>query len=136
MNNLFKSLLSICSVSLLILSAACNNSGETSAADVKETKDSAVTEKGFVDMFDGKTLNGWDGDTAYWRVENGELVGEVTEAKPLKNNTFLIWKGGEPGDFEFKAEFKINPSGNSGCSIPQRRTERYTVCIERIPGGY
>ena len=30
--------------------------------------------EGFVSIFDGKTLNGWDGDTNFWRVENGEIV--------------------------------------------------------------
>jgi len=106
MTSQFKSLTGLCAI---VIVAACNNSSETSAAENKETKDSTATSSGFTDMFDGKTLNGWKGDTGYWRVENGEIVGEVTPAKPLKNNTFLIWTGGEPGDFEFKAEFKINP---------------------------
>src|SRR5688500_13276338 len=30
---------------------------------------------GFVPIFDGKTLAGWDGDTTFWRAENGEIVG-------------------------------------------------------------
>jgi len=112
MTRQFKSLAGLCAIVIVV---ACNNSSETSAAaESKETKDSTATSSGFTDMFDGKTLNGWKGDTGYWRVENGEIVGEVTPAKPLKNNTFLIWTGGEPGDFEFKAEFKINPEGNSG----------------------
>lgn len=68
----------------------------------------------FVPIFDGKTLNGWDGDTRYWRVENGNLVGEITPDKLLTNNTFLIWRGGEPKDFELKLEFRISKEGNSG----------------------
>jgi hypothetical protein len=35
-------------------------------------------EKGFVQIFDGQSLKGWEGDTKYWRVENGNLVGEIT----------------------------------------------------------
>jgi hypothetical protein len=35
-------------------------------------------DKGFKPMFDGKTLNGWEGDPRYWWVEDGELIGEVT----------------------------------------------------------
>ncbi|MVM32046.1 DUF1080 domain-containing protein [Spirosoma sp. HMF4905] len=69
---------------------------------------------GFVQIFDGKTLKGWDGDPTYWRVENGNLVGEITPATLLKTNSFIIWKGGEPGDFEFKGEFNITQDGNSG----------------------
>ena len=69
---------------------------------------------GFVQIFDGKTLKGWDGDPTYWRVENGNLVGEITPATLLKTNSFIIWKGGEPADFEFKGEFNITEAGNSG----------------------
>ena len=73
------------------------------------------TKKGeFVKIFDGKTLSGWDADTAFWRVENGIIVGQVLPGKPPKANTFLIWKGGQPADFEFKAEYRISPEGNSG----------------------
>lgn len=68
----------------------------------------------FVDIFNGKNLQGWVGDTAYWRVEDGNLVGELTSGKPLEQNTFIIWQGGQPGDFELKAEFRITTQGNSG----------------------
>ena len=68
---------------------------------------------GFRDIFDGKTLAGWEGDPALWRVENGAIVGETTAATGLKQNSFLIWRGGEPADFELKLEFRIN-STNSG----------------------
>lgn len=69
---------------------------------------------GFVKIFDGKTLNGWEGDPTYWRVENGNLVGEITPSTLLKTNSFIIWRGGNPGDFELTLEFKITKAGNSG----------------------
>jgi hypothetical protein len=68
----------------------------------------------FTNIFDGKTLNGWKGDTSTWRVENNTIVGQVTADKPLKTNTFLIYDKKQPGDFELKAEFRITESGNSG----------------------
>ena len=68
---------------------------------------------GFKPIFDGKTLNGWDGDTRYWRAENGEIVGESTPDTPVKTNNFLIWRGATVKDFELKVEFRINGS-NSG----------------------
>ena len=68
---------------------------------------------GFRQIFDGKTLKGWDGDTTLWRAEGGAIVGETTAAAQLKQNTFLIWRGGEPADFELKLEFRINAT-NSG----------------------
>jgi hypothetical protein len=55
----------------------------------------------------------WDGDPKFWRVENGTIVGESTAEKVVGPNTFLIWRGGAPGDFELKAEIKMN-AGNSG----------------------
>lgn len=71
-------------------------------------------EPGFETIFDGKTLNGWQGDPKYWRVDNGDMVGEITPETVVKSNTFLIWQGGEPADFELKVEFKITSAGNSG----------------------
>ncbi len=69
---------------------------------------------GFVKIFDGKTLAGWEGDTNYWKVENGNLVGEITPATLLKTNSFIIWRGGNPADFELILEFRITKNGNSG----------------------
>lgn len=71
-------------------------------------------ENRFTPIFDGKTLKGWEGDPMYWRVENGSLVGEVTPGTLLKQNSFIIWKGGTVGDFELKLEYKISREGNSG----------------------
>jgi hypothetical protein len=79
---------------------------------------------GFVPIFDGKTLNGWDGDTQFWRVENGEIVGETTPERPAKANSFLIWRGGTVKDFELKVEFRMNGT-NSG--IQYRSSEMPSV---------
>lgn len=75
---------------------------------------------GFVSIFDGKTLTGWDGDTKFWRVENGEIVGETTPEKVVTLNNFLIWRGGTVKDFELKVEFRMSGT-NSG--IQYRSTE-------------
>ena len=64
-------------------------------------------------IFDGKTLTGWDGDPTFWRVENGEIVGETTPEKVVKLNNFLIWRGGTVKDFELKVEFRMSGT-NSG----------------------
>jgi hypothetical protein len=74
----------------------------------------AGDEPGFQRIFDGKTLDGWEGNPAYWRVENGSIVGEITPATVIKSNTFVIWRGGRPKDFELKLEYRITPEGNSG----------------------
>ena len=50
----------------------------------------------------------------YWRVESGALVGEITPATVIKSNTFIIWRGGTPADFELKLDYRITEAGNSG----------------------
>ena len=69
---------------------------------------------GFIPIFDGETLDGWEGDLNYWRVEDGQIIGEVTADKLLKQNSFLIWREGTAGDFELKLEYKVSAEGNSG----------------------
>ena len=68
---------------------------------------------GFVQIFDGKTLKDWDGAPGIWRVENGAIVGESKPDNP-SGTTFIIWKGGQPGNFDLKLELKYDGSGNSG----------------------
>jgi hypothetical protein len=108
---------------------ACNSSGNQSSGDRDSTDQNGSTGD-FVSIFDGKTLDGWQGDTAYWHVENGAVVGEETaETAPLlKANTFLVWQGGQPSDFELKAEYRISPGGNSGI---QYRSEK----VDGVPNG-
>jgi len=71
-------------------------------------------ETGFTSIFNGVSLEGWEGDPTYWRVEERQIIGEVTPETILKRNSFLIWRGGTPGDFELKLEYKVSESGNSG----------------------
>jgi hypothetical protein len=71
-------------------------------------------EPGFQSIFDGKTLAGWEGHPTYWRAENGALVGEITPATVIKSNTFIVWRGGRPKDFEPKLDYRITSGGNSG----------------------
>ena len=70
--------------------------------------------EGFVEIFDGQTLAGWDGDPEYWRVENGSLVGEVTPENLLEQNSWAVWRGGLVEDFELVADYRVSAGGNSG----------------------
>ncbi|MGV3502724.1 MAG: 3-keto-disaccharide hydrolase [Adhaeribacter sp.] len=118
MRNMYSKLILVGGLVLGLLSGSCQL-----AAQGKQTK---KDKEGFVPLFDGKTLKGWEGDPTYWRVENGNLVGEVTPATPLKTNTFLIWRGGETADFELKVECRITPTGNTGINYR-------SVPVEGIP---
>lgn len=68
---------------------------------------------GFVQIFDGMTLNKWDGDPATWRVEDGAIVGESTAEKP-RNNSYISYHGVEAKDFDLKLEIKVEKGGGSG----------------------
>ena len=70
---------------------------------------------GFTSIFDG-TLKNWDGDPKFWRAEGGVLTGQTTAENKLTENTFVIWRGGEPADFELKLEYRINAT-NSGIQL-------------------
>ena len=88
---------------------------------------------GFEPIFDG-TMKQWDGDPAYWKAENGALIGESTPANPLKENTFVIWRGGEPADFELKLEFRMN-STNSGIQFRSQHLPPGTKAGNEVVAG-
>lgn len=93
----------------------------------------SVGDADFQSLFDGKTLAGWDGDSAVWRVEDGTIVGETTGKLP--ENTFLIWRGGEVDDFELRFEYKLSSTqGNSG--IQYRSVEKTTDVGRQVVAGY
>ncbi|MGC8793406.1 MAG: 3-keto-disaccharide hydrolase [Bryobacteraceae bacterium] len=81
----------------------------------------ADDDAGFEPIFDGKTLEGWDGDPAFWRVENGAIVAESKPEKPVAQNTFLIWRGGVLRDFELKLEYRLSDAANSGVQYRSQR---------------
>lgn len=74
---------------------------------------SAAADEGFVSLFNGKDLSGWRGDTSRWSVEDGAITGRTTPQTLLSYNTFLIWEGGQPADFELRLQYRI-VGGNSG----------------------
>jgi len=74
-----------------------------------------LEETGFTQIFDGKSLEGWDCDADFWRVEDGEIVGETRADHQPKQNIFCIWRGGKPADFELRVQYKLTgETGNSG----------------------
>lgn len=76
-----------------------------------------VTEAGFIPLFNGKDLSGWDGMPGWWRVEDGSLTAESTREKPCDRPNYLIWRGGQPSDFELVADFRLSGAGNSGIQL-------------------
>jgi len=85
--------------------------------------------EGFVSLFNGKDLTGWDGNKDLWSVEDGVITGQTTKEKPAKGNTFLIWQGGKPGDFELRIKFRML-AHNSGVQYRSKDEGNFVV------GGY
>ena len=75
-----------------------------------------LPESGFTSIFDGKTLTGWDADPAFWKIEDGAITGWTAADHQPKQNTFVIWRGGAPADFELKLDYKLT-GHNSGIQI-------------------
>jgi len=93
----------------------------------------ADEEEGFKPIFDGKTLDGWDGNPKLWRVEDGAITGQTTAEDPLKINNFIIWRQGKLDDFELRLEYRIF-GGNSG--IQYRSFENPEKWGKWVVGGY
>jgi len=87
---------------------------------------SPASDPHFISLFNGKDLSNWDGDPKLWSVKDGAIVGRrVIAEKPDKGNTFLIWRGGQPKNFELHASFRLlsdNATGwaNSGIQYRSR----------------
>ena len=68
-------------------------------------------EDGFRPLFNGRNLDGWDGDPRLWSVRGGVIVGS-TDTASLTHNSFLISKQSF-GNFILRAECKLR-NHNSG----------------------
>lgn len=93
------------------------------ASEHKIFQSKEYNEDGFFKIFNGETLDGWEGDPTYWSVENGTIVGEVTEETRLDRNSFLIWREGLTRDFEIKVEYRVSKEGNSGINYRSQEVE-------------
>jgi type 1 glutamine amidotransferase len=75
--------------------------------------------EGFVSLFSGRDLAGWEGDPRVWSVKDGAITGWTTADVTVKENSFLIWKD-EVEDFELRLKFRLQ-GGNSGIYYRARK---------------
>lgn len=82
-------------------------------------QDSATSAAPIIDLFDGHTLEGREGDPAHWRIADGAILGEIAPGQTLNKNTWLVWRDGELTDFELNVQFKLPGFSvtNSGIQI-------------------
>ena len=90
---------------LLGMSLVCAEAAEPAACAGLSAEE---VEQGFVSLFDGKTLDGWQGSTKGYQVQDGALV-----CQPGGN----LFTASEYADFVFRFEFKLPPNGNNGVGI-------------------
>ncbi len=86
--------------------------------------------EGFVRVFDGKSLRGWEGDPQYWSVEEGALTG-VTDGS-LKMNHFISWTESTIRNFDLRVKVKVTAGGNSG--IQYRGISRPELGLDVVSG--
>ena len=84
------------------------------AALMAQTALVSGAEEGFVDLFNGNDLSGWEGNPKLWSVKDGAITGQTTAENAIKGNTFLIWTNGTVGDFELRCSFKLVPGDEKG----------------------
>jgi hypothetical protein len=78
---------------------------------------------GFIQIFNGKTLDSWIGDSTYWSVQDNCLVGTITPETIVKRNTFIIYQGAMPDDFELILEYQVSDKGNSGINYRSQKID-------------
>jgi len=98
--------------------------GASRSADAADKK----LEAGFVSIFDGKTLNGWEGNLKMFRVEDGAIVAG-TQKERIPNNEFLCTKK-RYGDFELRLQAKLEGKGkNAGIQFRSERIPNHHEVI-------
>ena len=86
-------------LAILVISLPLTTRGQTPTA-----------EPGFALLFDGKSLDGWQGGTDGYKVEEGCIVSLPKGSRNLATKK-------EYGDFDLKFEFKLTPGANNGIGI-------------------
>jgi len=87
--------------------------------NVPGTQPAPGREPGVLSLFDGKTLEGWEGDRTIWTIEDGAITGRTTAETKLKENNFLIWKD-QVENFELRLSLRLQ-GGNSGIYYRARK---------------
>lgn len=104
------------------------------STDPHPVASAAVTNRpgpdGFVNLFNGRNLNGWSGDSRYWAVEDGAITGQTDGT--LDANRFLTWKGSTIRNFDLRVKVKVSAGGNSG--IQYRGQSRPDLGLDVVTG--
>ncbi len=94
------------------------------------TVSARVGKDGFVNLFDGRTLRHWSGDSKFWSVEDGAITGKTDGT--LTRNHFLTWKHSTVRNFDLRVKVKVSSGGNSG--IQYRGLSRPDIGLDVVTG--
>lgn len=98
---------------------------ELTAGKVETSRETVAVEAGFEFLFDGKTLDGWEGNLEWFRVESGAIVAGSLQ-KSIPNNEFLCTKK-HYDNFELRLEVKLQGKGdNAGIQFRSLRVPNET----------
>lgn len=96
----------------------------------------AAAPAGFQEIFNGQDLTGWEG-LSFWSVKAGAIVGQTTAEKPTKGNTFLIYRAGQPANFELRATFRLTGQNTTGFANSGVQYRSHVVdAAAFVVGGY
>ena len=68
---------------------------------------------GFQSLFDGKSLNGWEGAPGMWDIKDSAIHIDTACGHPT-GTTYIYWTGGEAADFILKYDMKGTQNVNGG----------------------
>lgn len=108
----FRGSAGVLGVAILQLQSATRNTPPSSPTPKPDAE-------GFIPLFNGHDLAGWDGKPGWWHVEDGCITAESTPEKPCTQHNYLVWRGGQPADFEIQFDYRLI-GGNSGLQFRSR----------------
>ncbi|MFN7730535.1 MAG: DUF1080 domain-containing protein [Pirellula sp.] len=121
---------------LLLLALCITGNGSTATAWADDPVRAPAESKDMKPLFNGRDLEGWDGDPRLWSVRDGVIRGETTSEKVASGNTFLICKAGDFRDFELRLTFRCNDANNSGIQYRSRRIDETKAKNRWVVHGY
>jgi hypothetical protein len=87
---------------------------------------------GYVRLFDGQSLQDWDGDPSVWHVDSGAIVGTSTKEHPV-SNTYIVYRGFQAKDFDLKLEIKVENGGGSGIQYRSKTGVPWRMAAPNLP---
>ena len=105
-------------------------------ADDKSAELGQPDSNGFISLFNGKDLTGWEGLEGFWSVKDGVIDCSETKEKSVQSDLILSASKEHPEKFvNFELHLKwqmVSPTGNSGVQFRSKINKPETLHV----GGY